>query len=334
MNSLPIESLAITQLRPSFKYWRYRLEQLLIPMVGGGMLTYFAIRIDELFFAALFGCLVAVSTFQAIYQLWRTRTLAITFYPTHFTIREGRTVKTLPYAEVEVISRQPNPMGRPESETISLTYPEGQIEVVIDPYHRETLWQTLQQYIPATAFAHDAAKHSSYYQRQAILISTKFDAKHSLRVSDTSETQQQLISGIAFLWGIVPIVIGVRMNDISWAFCLAFILLLYIVARMVRGNIELSTEAIAHQGVLGRWKIRWDEIEYAETDFVNKVRLGNHQKWLTLPVEGNWSGKDKRLAYDFFKLQLAQRGIVPQKSKPFIFRLSAKNTLVRRKIKS
>jgi hypothetical protein len=327
-----MDSFALKQLRATSGYWRHRIGQFLIPLVwGGGVMTPLVwVGMQQPLFGLLLGFIAILGTFQEIYRLWQTRTFAITFYPNYFTIREGRTLKTFSYAEVEVISRQPNPTGRPDSETITFTLPDGQHEIVIDPYDRETLWQTLQRYIPAPAFAPDAAKHSLFYQRQRIDVENKIGFDHLLQVSDTSAVQQQLIRGGASVLGIGVILIGWITHDISWAFCLFGIVMVYLSMRAVQGKIELSAETIAHRVLLSRFEIRWDEIEYAETDFIHKVQIGNAQKWLTIPVPGNWSGKDKKMAYDFFLLQLAQHGITPQKFKPSLFRLSAKNTLVRR----
>lgn len=129
-----MDPFALEQLRPTAHYWRYRIGQFLIPLIVGGALTYFVYR-GVVLFGILFGFLTILGTFQEIYRLWQTRTFAITFYPNYFTIQEGRTLKTFSYAEVAVVSRQPNPTGRPDSETIIFTSPEGQHEIVIDPYN-------------------------------------------------------------------------------------------------------------------------------------------------------------------------------------------------------
>ncbi|MBW2037948.1 MAG: hypothetical protein JRI41_10850 [Deltaproteobacteria bacterium] len=95
---------------------------------------------------------------------------------------------------------------------------------------------------------------------------------------------------------------------------------------LLDGSVEMDSHAVTYATPLGRYKMRWEEIQRIEYDLYQSwlVFYGGHKR-LALWGPGYWLGEDRARMYEFLIAQIQQRDIEMRYNEWAVFKLSSRS---------
>lgn len=267
-----------------------------------------------IYFVALCGIIGVLFYLSDFLPLWRNH-----IEMDHESIRGsiGKRDFNINWKEVKVASRE-TVKG---ISTLHLVTDETDHNIALPFLDSESIWSGIQFYVKSEALRADAYKTLPGYKEWA--------ESNAKLISELREPLRVGMRGIKII-GWVGTIFFVLMALLAWftggkgtaPFFLIFALPgTYLI--LCSGTVEMDTEYIILRTPLGRYGMRWDEIQDVETD---PLRYGlvftGLNKSLSIPAPGNWSGNNCNLMFRLFNAMLDQKGLTIKETRKALWKYS------------
>jgi hypothetical protein len=193
----------------------------------------------------------------------------------------------------------------------------------------QDLARTLESFVPTQSLLENSYTKLPQYQR--------WFAKRRAIVQNTAAVLRVKLTSIKVVgWADVILcscaLLGIfvsRSPEIIVAAFFGIFSLLGAYLLLWSGPIEVNNDGIALITPAGRYYIRWDEVEFIETDIQGQALvLRGAGKCLPLPGPGWWSGKQEADIIEFLTAQIEERNIIVRQTTKALFSIS-RNTKVK-----
>lgn len=302
-----MNQLAQQTFRPTRRSWNKQLK-------AWGWLLFFWFLMGGIWWftkhpiAFLMSIVLLVNTIPLIIRTIAIAQNTLLFYPSHFTMLAGRTRKEVTYSEVEALDRA---FAAPTSkeEFFVITLRDRQMFFSAEYYDKEGVWQTFQHYLPSAVLEPTAIEKSSLVQNHTRETIEMVEGQKPFVVQQLGVVG--VIAGWLFVAFLGAITFLFAWLGVDWRVSTFFTLitLLFAVAMLRNGHIEVDKDKIAHSTLFGRNEIRWDEIEYVGKNGGN-FHFGNTIKRLVLPLPLSQStNKNLNIMWNYIEITLNERNV-------------------------
>ena len=194
------------------------------------------------------------------------------------------------------------------------------VKIPLDLFPRQ-LRSVLESYLPPDKIERDSYKRLPGYEtlrsKQKQLV---WGAAEPLRADATAMKGLHWFLLVVFAALGAFAFIGLPLKYAWVAAVPGVVLLVILYSLLTTGPIEVESDGVTMITPLGRYRMKWEDIQLIETDHQGQIIvLRATRKCLPLPGPGFWSGKQKADVIDFFMAEVTERDIpVRETAKAFI----------------
>lgn len=251
-------------------------------------------------------CFVALLCFMIsdLYKTWR-QSLSIDEEAIQGHV-DGVDIKI--YWQDVIVMRFVKPTNQPNFLLVGTRV--GDNIISLNNFNDKQVWQAVQHYAPPSSLEEEAYKRLPDYDRWKDHHKNLIN-RHIPTLSVKIYTFERLIFRIILFSCLIFMIPVLLYGDSESHLCIYSLSIFCVLPlALFPSSIEADMDSIRKKTWLGRYKIRWDEIERIEhtRGWTNFVFYGENKR-LVIPGFMTWSGGDQEEMIEYLQAQITERSI-------------------------
>lgn len=288
------------------KTFRPRMGRYLVSFGILFSITFCALAIYLLDAISILICFIGLSslTIFALYRVWR-QSLSIDAEVIQGNLT-GQDIKI--YWQDIIAIKLVKPLTEPNFLLVSTRV--DHVTISLKDFNDKQVWQAVEQHAPPSSLEEEAYKRLPDYNRWKDYHRDLIN-RHIQTLSVKTLTFYRIIFWIVVFSCLIIILPVLLYGDPESPFCvLGFAMPSVLCLALFPSSVEADMDSIGKKTWLGRYKIRWDEIERMEhtRGLTNFVFYAEHKR-LVVPGPATWSGGNGEELVEYLQAQIAERQI-------------------------